>query len=99
MAKTPPPKIQPAAVRSLQDTALRYFLEVTRCGSVRLASQRLNVAGSAISRAIAQLEDLLGVQLFDRHARGMVPSAAGEYPASPLPPGPAIRGRPPGRSW
>lgn len=64
--------------RQLQDTALRYFLEVVRCGSISEASQRLNVAGSAISRHIAHLEDLLGATLFDRHARGMVPSAAGE---------------------
>jgi len=64
--------------RQLQDTALRYFLEVVRCGSISEASVRLNVAGSAISRHIAQLEDLLGTSLFDRHARGMVPSAAGE---------------------
>lgn len=68
----------PRSARQLQDTALRYFLEVVRCGSIREASQRLNVAGSAISRAIAQLEELLDVQLFDRHARGMIPSAAGE---------------------
>jgi len=68
----------PLIARQLQDGALRYFLEVVRCGSIREASQRLNVAASAISRAIAQLEALLGVQLFDRHARGMIPSAAGE---------------------
>jgi len=73
-----PAPTPPLAVRQLQDTALRYFLEVVRSGSIREASQRLNVAGSAISRAIAQLEELLGVQLFDRHARGMVPSVAGE---------------------
>ena len=71
-------KTPPLIARQLQDTALRYFLEVARCGSIREASQRLSVAGSAISRAIAQLEDLLGAQLFDRHARGMIPSAAGE---------------------
>ena len=64
--------------RQLQDTALRYFLEVVRCGSISEASARLNVASSAISRHIAQLEALLGVSLFDRHARGMVPNAAGE---------------------
>lgn len=68
----------PLVARQLQDTALRYFLEVVRGGSIREASKRLNVAGSAISRAITQLEDLLGVPLFDRHARGMIPSAAGE---------------------
>ena len=64
--------------RQLQDTALRYFLEVARCGSISEASTRLNVASSAISRHIAQLESLLEVSLFERHARGMVPSAAGE---------------------
>jgi DNA-binding transcriptional LysR family regulator len=72
----------PLVARQLQDTALRYFLEVVRCGSIREASQRLNVAGSAISRHIAQLEDLLGANLFDRHPRGMVPSAAGEVLAA-----------------
>lgn len=72
----------PQIARQLQDTALRYFLEVVRCGSIREASQRLNVAGSAISRHIAQLEDLLGTALFDRHPRGMVPSAAGEVLAT-----------------
>jgi len=64
--------------RQLQDTALRYFLEVVRCGSISEASTRLNVASSAISRHIAHLEELLGASLFDRHARGMVPSTAGE---------------------
>ena len=64
--------------RQLQDTALRYFIEVVRCGSISEASNRLNVAGSAISRHISQLEGLLGTPLFERHARGMVPNAAGE---------------------
>jgi len=77
--KPPTPiKPSPQIARQLQDTALRYFLEVVRCGSIREASQRLNVAASAISRAITQLEALLEAQLFDRHARGMIPSAAGE---------------------
>ncbi|KAF1020211.1 MAG: HTH-type transcriptional regulator CynR [Paracidovorax wautersii] len=67
-----------SAARQLQDTSLRYFLEVVRCGSIAEASARLNVAGSAISRHISQLEDLLGVALFERRPRGMVPSAAGE---------------------
>ena len=66
------------ATNELQDTALRYFLEVAQCGSVSLASQRLHVAMSAISRQIANLELQLGTPLFERHARGMVPTAAGE---------------------
>ncbi|PZQ75445.1 MAG: LysR family transcriptional regulator [Variovorax paradoxus] len=72
----------PLIARQLQDTALRYFLEVVRCGSISEASARLSVAGSAISRQITQLEDMLGAALFERHARGMVPSAAGELLAT-----------------
>lgn len=64
--------------RVLQETALRYFLEVVRCGSISEASGKLNVAPSAISRQIARLESELDTLLFERRARGMVPSAAGE---------------------
>ncbi|MBA8879693.1 LysR family transcriptional regulator [Phyllobacterium myrsinacearum] len=66
----------------MQSTGLRYFLEVARSGSIADASVRLNVAGSAISRQIAKLERELGVELFERRPRGMVPSAAGEVLAA-----------------
>src|SRR5450830_527703 len=66
----------------LQDTALRYFLEVVRCGSIAGASQRLNVASSAISRQISSLEVLLDTVLFERRPRGMVLSAGGEMLAA-----------------
>lgn len=66
----------------LQDTALRYFLEVVRSGSVSEAATRLSVSPSAVSRQVAALEDLLGVPLFDRRPRGMAPSAAGEMLAA-----------------
>ncbi|QUX97287.1 LysR family transcriptional regulator [Marinomonas sp. CT5] len=62
----------------LQDTALRYFLEVARYGSISEASVHLNVAASAISRQINNLEDILGTTLFERRPRGMELSAAGE---------------------
>ncbi|MDK8264376.1 DNA-binding transcriptional LysR family regulator [Pseudomonas sp. SORGH_AS199] len=62
----------------IQSTALRYFLEVVRCGSISEASQRLNVAASAVSRQIAKLERELQTPLLERRARGVVPSAAGE---------------------
>ena len=63
---------------ALQDTALRYFYEVVQCGSVSQASSRLHVAASAISRQISGLEAQLGTPLFERHARGMVPTPAGK---------------------
>lgn len=68
--------------RALQETALRYFLAVVKSGSISEASVRLNVATSAISRQISRLEYELDTQLFERRARGMVPSAAGELLAA-----------------
>jgi len=70
------------SARYLQDTALRYFLEVVRCGSINAASVKLNVVSSAISRQISALEAELDTVLFERRARGMVPSAAGEVLAA-----------------
>ncbi len=58
-------------------TALRYFHEVARFGSIRLASERLNVASSAISRQIAKLESEVGEPLFERQPHGMTLTAAG----------------------
>ena len=45
---------------------LRYFAEVTRCGSFRAAAEHLFVAPSAISRQIALLEEELGAPLLER---------------------------------
>lgn len=66
----------------LQDTALRYFLEVVRGGSLTAASERLHVAASAISRQIMWLEEALETPLFERLPRGMKPTAAGELLAA-----------------
>lgn len=62
----------------MQTTALRYFLAVARDGTIAAASARLNVAPSAISRQIANLEAELDCPLFERRPRGMVLSQAGE---------------------
>ncbi|KVS41607.1 LysR family transcriptional regulator [Burkholderia ubonensis] len=66
----------------LQETALRYFLDVVRTGSISESSVRLNVAASAISRQIAGLESALDTPLFERRPRGMVATAAGELLAA-----------------
>lgn len=66
----------------LQETAVRYFLEVVRAGSVKDAALRLNVAPSAVSRQVARLEREMDTLLFERQARGMVPNAAGELLAA-----------------
>ena len=63
-------------------THLRYFDEVVRTGSIRLAAERLRIAPSAISRQIRNIELDLGAPLLERHARGVVPTSAGEIYAS-----------------
>ncbi|TCT04190.1 LysR family transcriptional regulator [Aquabacter spiritensis] len=57
---------------------VRYFLEVARAASIREASERLNIAPSALSRQIQTLEASLGMPLFERRPRGMVLTPAGE---------------------
>ncbi|ALU88315.1 MULTISPECIES: LysR family transcriptional regulator [Herbaspirillum] len=68
--------------RILEETAVRYFLEVVRRGSITEAAITLNVASSAISRQISRLEDALDTPLFERISRGMRPNAAGELLAA-----------------
>jgi DNA-binding transcriptional LysR family regulator len=62
----------------LISTGVRYFLVVAECESLSAAAEKLHVAVSAISRQIAKLEDVFGCTLFDRHARGVQLTDAGE---------------------
>jgi DNA-binding transcriptional LysR family regulator len=57
---------------------LRTFVTVAELGTVSGAAERLHVAQPALSRQIVQLEDELGVQLFDRVGRRVVLTTAGE---------------------
>ncbi|MFK7862419.1 MAG: LysR family transcriptional regulator [Granulosicoccus sp.] len=58
--------------------AWNYFETVARLGSLKAASEELNVASSAIGAQIAQLEQDVGAPLFDRLPRGMRLTSAGE---------------------
>ncbi len=51
-------------------TALRCFEAAARLGGVTLAARELHVTHSAVSQQIRILEDLMGVALFVREARG-----------------------------
>ncbi|MFP3979008.1 LysR family transcriptional regulator [Marinobacter sp. KMM 10035] len=55
----------------MRDVQLRYFYTIANEGSIRKAAEKLNVAASALSRRIIQLEEDLGIPLFERHARGL----------------------------
>ncbi|GAA5134200.1 LysR family transcriptional regulator [Alloalcanivorax gelatiniphagus] len=62
----------------LHSRLLRYLDEVARAGSIRKASERLNVSPTAVNRRILLLEEELGVELFQRLPRGMRLTSAGE---------------------
>ena len=51
--------------------SLRAFEAVARSGSVKLASESLNLTPSAISHQIRTLEAHFGVQLVQRSGRGI----------------------------
>jgi LysR family transcriptional regulator, cell division regulator len=56
---------------------LRIVDAVARIGSMNRAATELNMVQSNVTSRIRILEEELGVQLFVRHSRGVVPSEAG----------------------
>ncbi|MDA9407855.1 LysR family transcriptional regulator [Bradyrhizobium sp. CCBAU 45384] len=57
---------------------VRYFLAVARGGSVRAAAERLGVNHSTVLRHITQLDERLGVHMFEKLPSGYRLTAAGE---------------------
>lgn len=64
--------------RVFHQPSLIYFNAVAKHQSIREAARQLNVASSAVTRQVAQLEDALGIALFLRERRQMRLSPAGE---------------------
>lgn len=62
----------------VQDRRILYFYEAVRLGSVRAAADALDVAPSAVSRHITQLEQELSAPLMERHRRGVKSTEAGD---------------------
>jgi len=62
----------------LHSRMLVYLDEVARCGSIRKAAGRLNVASSAVNRQILILEQELGTPVFERLRKRLRLTATGE---------------------
>lgn len=68
-----------AELRNIIDSRrLLYFFHVARTGRFLSAEASLNIAQSAMSRQIQQLESDLGVKLLERTGRGVTLTPAGE---------------------
>lgn len=58
---------------------LRAFLAVAEHRHFRRAAEQIHLTQPAVSRHIAELEAELGVRLFDRSTREVIPTEAGRY--------------------
>ncbi|MGO7593069.1 LysR family transcriptional regulator [Rhizobium leguminosarum] len=50
---------------------VQYFIAVAEQGSVTRAAQNLSISQSSVTEALKELETDLGVELFERHPRGL----------------------------
>lgn len=58
---------------------LKYFLAVAETQNLRLAAQKVHVTQPAVSRKIKELEEELGLQLFDRLPKGLRLNRTGKF--------------------
>lgn len=56
---------------------LRYFSQIVEAGNLTRAAKSLNLAPTALSLQVREMEDRLGVKLLDRHSRGVRPTDRG----------------------
>ena len=65
-------------MHDLDLTTLRLFVATCEHRNIARAGQQENIGASAISKRLAQLEDIVHAPLLERRRRGVVPTAAGE---------------------
>ncbi|WOE78174.1 LysR family transcriptional regulator [Pseudomonas protegens] len=55
----------------------RLLVAIAECGTITRAAEQVGMTQSGASQALAQMEDMLGVQLFIRESRQALPTAIG----------------------
>jgi len=65
-------------IASLKTRQLMLLLHLDEQRSVLRAAEAANMTQPAASKLLSEMENLLGVALFERHARGVEPTAYGE---------------------
>jgi DNA-binding transcriptional LysR family regulator len=70
-------QLKDRASRRIKLQELRALMAVVETGSMRKAALVLNTTQPSVSRAIAELEETLGLPLFERDARGVEPTQYG----------------------
>ncbi len=65
-------------IRRIDLISLQFFVAVCEEGTLTRAADRENIAASALSKRLVELEAILGASLFVRHPKGMTLTSAGE---------------------
>ncbi|MGZ5785536.1 MAG: LysR family transcriptional regulator [Ramlibacter sp.] len=65
-------------MRDLDLTTLRLFVTVCETGNIARAGEQASIVGSAISKRLSQLEDVVGTPLLVRKRHGVAPTTAGQ---------------------
>lgn len=72
--RSPPPRYNLARFDLV---SIRLVVDCVQHGSLSAAAREAHLALAAASRRIRELEDAVGEPLFERHGRGVLPTAAG----------------------
>jgi DNA-binding transcriptional LysR family regulator len=67
-----------ALTTRLQIKHLRLIAAIADLGQLSLAAERLGISQPAASRALAEIEAMVGAPAFERHPKGLAPTALGE---------------------
>ena len=57
---------------------LRQVVMIDQLGSLTAASRMLAISQPALTKSVADFESMLGTKIFERHARGVRPTEAGQ---------------------